>query len=749
MGKLSRIILFALMMMFTATSYAYSWTITASAGSNGSISPAGAVSASEGSAKSFIFTPATGYRVAEVLVDSAPAETCDEDGECFPVASPYVFSNVTGDHTIAVSFEAMGPAPATHMITASAGSNGSISPAGAVSASEGSAKSFIFTPATGYRVAEVLVDSAPAETCDEDGDCFPVASPYVFSNVTGDHTIAVSFEAMGPAPATHMITASAGSNGSISPAGAVSASEGSAKSFIFTPATGYRVAEVLVDSAPAETCDEDGECFPVASPYVFSNVTGDHTIAVSFEAMGPAPATHMITASAGSNGSISPAGAVSASEGSAKSFIFTPATGYRVAEVLVDSAPAETCDEDGDCFPVASPYVFSNVTGDHTIAVSFEAMGPAPATHMITASAGSNGSISPAGAVSASEGSAKSFIFTPATGYRVAEVLVDSAPAETCDEDGDCFPVASPYVFSNVTGDHTIAVSFEAMGPAPATHMITASAGSNGSISPAGAVSASEGSAKSFIFTPATGYRVAEVLVDSAPAETCDEDGECFPVASPYVFSNVTGDHTIAVSFEAMGPAPLVGPWTITASADPLAPDPDIHGAIDPPGDVTVAPGNNQVFNFNPDLGYQVAEIWVDSERLEHCYLEEAPDVYDCVPVTSSSYIFTNVTAPHSISVLFAATSLSHIPVLLEMYYPYYSIQDAYNASVSGETIYVQSRAFGDSLIFDQDLTVTLKGGYDANFTNPPTGQTLIYVAGGPALTISDGMVIVDNIILR
>ena len=412
------------------------FTLTASAGSNGTISPSGAVSVNYGGNQTFTFTPATGYQVSSVAVDGTAVTT----------ASSYSFSNVTASHTINVTF-----APLTYTLTASAGSNGTISPSGAVSVNYGGNQTFTFTPATGYQVASVAVDGTAVTT----------ASSYSFSNVTASHTISVTFS-----PLTYTLTASAGSNGTISPSGAVSVNYGGSQTFTFTPATGYQVARVLVDGTAVTT----------ASSYSFSNVTASHTINVTFS-----PLTYTLTASAGSNGTISPSGAVSVNYGGNQTFTFTPATGYQVASVAVDGTAVTT----------ASSYSFSNVTASHTINVTFS-----PLTYTLTASAGSNGTISPSGAVSVNYGGNQTFTFTPATGYQVASVAVDGTAVTT----------ASSYTFSNVTANHTISVTF-----APTTYTLTASAGSNGTISPSGAVSVNYGGNQTFTFTPATGYQVSKV----------------------------------------------------------------------------------------------------------------------------------------------------------------------------------------------------------------------------------------------
>jgi hypothetical protein len=144
------------------------FTITATAGAGGSISPAGAVAVNHGASQAFTITPNTGYHLADVLVDGVSQG---------PVSS-FTFNNVTANHAIAASF-----AINTFTINASAGEGGRIGPGGAVPVPPGASQTFIITPFLGKRIAEVLVDGASVG---------PVAR-YTFSNVTGNHTIAAQF----------------------------------------------------------------------------------------------------------------------------------------------------------------------------------------------------------------------------------------------------------------------------------------------------------------------------------------------------------------------------------------------------------------------------------------------------------------------------------------------------------------------------------------------------------------------------
>ena len=515
------------------------FTITASAGSNGSISPSGSVTANYGSDHTFTVTPSTGYHVDSLIVDGT------DQGQL----TSHTFTSVTANHVIRAVF-----AIDQFTITASAGANGSISPSGSVTANYGSDQTFTVTPNIGYHVDSLIVDGT---------DQGALAS-YTFTNVTANHTIRAVF-----AIDQFTITASAGSNGSISPSGSVTANYGSDHSFTITPNTGYHVDSMIVDGV------DQG----ALTSYTFTNVTANHTIRAVF-----AIDQFTITASAGSNGSISPSGSVTASYGSDHSFTITPNTGYYVDSLIVD----------GTNQGAMTSYTFTNVTANHVIRAVF-----AIDQFTITASAGSNGSISPSGSVTANYGSDHSFTVTPNTGYHVDSMIVDGVDQGAL----------TSYTFTNVTANHTIRAVF-----AIDQFTITASAGSNGSISPSGSVTANYGSDQTFTITPSTGYHVDSMIVDGV------DQG----ALTSYTFTNVTANHTIRAVF-------AIDQFTITASAGP-------NGLISPSGAVTANYGSNHTFTVTPSTGYHVDSLIVDGTNQG----------------AMTSYTFTNVTANHTIRAVFA-----------------------------------------------------------------------------------------------
>jgi hypothetical protein len=149
---------------------------------HGAISPAADQLVATGGSQVFTFTAEAGYHVSDVRIDG----TSDPGAVS---AGSYTYGNVQADSTIQVTFA---PDIATHTITATAGPNGTISPAGATNVAQGSGQTYVITPNTGYAVDKLLVDDV-AKTA---------ALRYAFSNVTANHTIAVTFKVAAPAKST-------------------------------------------------------------------------------------------------------------------------------------------------------------------------------------------------------------------------------------------------------------------------------------------------------------------------------------------------------------------------------------------------------------------------------------------------------------------------------------------------------------------------------------------------------------------
>ena len=368
-----------------------------------------------------------------------------------------------------------------YAIIASAGANGSISPSSSQNVLVGANQIFIITPETGYHVANVLVD----------GNSVGAVMSYTFSSVQANHTITASFAAN----PTYTLISSAGANGTISPSGGVSVLGGANQRFTITPASEFRVANVLVDGVSVGS----------SSIYNFTNVQASHTISATF-----APDTFTLVASVIGSGTITHAGVTTVNRGGSQTYTITPDSGWQVKYVVVDSV---------DKGAVAS-YTFSNVTTNHTIKVYFKMI-----TYAINASAGANGSISPNGSHLVPIGTDETVSITPDAGYRVADVMVD----------GSSVRAVTSYAFTNVQAAHTITATFVEN----AWFIIDARAGPNGTISPSGRGSLQGGTNQRFTITPASGYRVANILVDGASVSA----------VTTYNFFNIQEPHSISATF--------------------------------------------------------------------------------------------------------------------------------------------------------------------------------------------------------
>ncbi len=386
------------------------YTITASAGSGGGISPSGSVQVGQGGSQSYTITPNANYQIAGVTVDGTPVGG----------VSSYTFSNVTANHTIAATFTAT----ATYTITSTASAGGSISPSGSTIMNQGVSQTYTITPNAGYQIADVTVD----------GKSVGALATYTFNNVTANHTIAATFTA-----GNYILEASATGTGN----GGTEISHDAQYNGIngYTTSVGYTVGEIDFNVN-----------------YIVGNLTG-YTIAVN-----------VWTDSGGNLGASICRGTIAGSAITPGWNAITNLTGS--CALTANTKYDITLDEGGD-YQAASAIVYTSATGAQTIpgqdarwfsnkglydtsnnAMDFKIYGEnvSSTQYTITASAGSGGGISPSGAVTVNSGGSQTFTITPNSGYSISSVIVDGASVGA----------VSTYTFNNVTANHTIAATFTA-----------------------------------------------------------------------------------------------------------------------------------------------------------------------------------------------------------------------------------------------------------------------------------------------
>lgn len=142
------------------------YTVTTTAGSGGSISPSSPTVIS-GHNQTFTITHQTGYHLVDVTLD----------GFSLGAITGITVGNVIANHTITASF-----AINTYVITATAGTGGTVTPASAT-VNYGSSQAFTITPGIRYQVATVKAD----------GVSKGAVTSYTFTNVTAGHTLAATF----------------------------------------------------------------------------------------------------------------------------------------------------------------------------------------------------------------------------------------------------------------------------------------------------------------------------------------------------------------------------------------------------------------------------------------------------------------------------------------------------------------------------------------------------------------------------
>ena len=548
------------------------YTVTVSAGSNGSVSP-GTTTVAAGSSPTFAITPNSGYQVQAVLVD----------GNSQGSITSYTFPNISADHTLSASFSLIPVVPPVVSISASPSTiytgesttlTWSATDATACTASGGW---------TGSRATTGTATLTPAQTETYTLTCTGAGG-------SGENSTTVTVQ-----PLTYTLTVTQGNNGTISP-GTLTLDAGADQVFTITPDSGYQIQDVLVD----------GVSRGAVSEYAFTNVRANRSITASFslipltppeivltvdpltiiagdfatltwsttdatactasgdwsgardiagsEAVTPAaaatytltctgpdgsdnasvsvtvqPKTYLLTATVGTNGDISPA-TITVNAGTDQTFTMTPHNGYQIADVLVDGVSVGT----------SPTYIFSNVQANHTIAVSFSLIPPPAPVLTFTAAPAT---------IIAGDSSTLTWSATDATACTAS-----GSWTGTKDVGGEAImtPAASATYTLVCTGPSGTDTETVTVTVNPRTFTLEVVQGNNGTIAP-GTVLVSGGSSQTFTITPDADYLVQDVLVNGISVGSL----------TSYTFPDVRVDSSITAVF-----API--PPQLTFSASPV-----------------------------------------------------------------------------------------------------------------------------------------------------------------------------------
>ena len=337
---------------------AFQFSITSSSGINGSITPNGVTWVDNGSGQTYTITATINHIILTLILDSVtPVPGAVGQG-----SSSYTgFTAVNCNHTIDAQFQndtgtfnvapGLGGCITVVGYGACPGTTSGIPPwAGrlapyAYPLTTG-AYTFQVVPDAGYGIEQVLVDGA------DQGVPLGQTTLWTNSPVTLFHgttkNVTASF-----LPYIR-VTSGAGSGGNIDPSGSTPVLRGQAVTFAMAPDTNYRLLSIT----------DNGVNVGNNLAYSLTNVTAPHDVIATFQP------THLIHASAGPNGTISPIGDTVVDGGSNMNFSISPAMGFKIADLLVD----------GTSVGALSSYNFTNVTASHTISATFAAS-PIPGSY--------------------------------------------------------------------------------------------------------------------------------------------------------------------------------------------------------------------------------------------------------------------------------------------------------------------------------------------------------------------------------
>ena len=387
------------------------YTMTAEAGNNGTITPDGAMVVNYGDNVNYEIIADQGWYISQTVIDGVTTTYTQADELVTLTVS---FNAIDSNHSVSVLFDQF-----MYNITGTVGANGTVNGENTIDATVpyGSNYSLTITPADNYQVADVVVD----------GESVGAVNFYEFINITDNHTVDVTFEAT-------MYTLTATSNVAactITPA-TTTVQAGSNVNYTLTAANGYHLENVIANGQ---------EVVVTNNAFTISNVQSDYIIYANF-----ASNYVTVTVNQPEHATITP-GTMTYAYGSTPSYMIVPEVGYEVISVTAGNAVV--------------PVTYNNGIGTFTLDALQQDITLTATTSIkkfeITVTQGANGTIAPGTQTNVEYGTNKTFTITPADYYVVADVIVD----------GSSRGALSSYTFYNVTGNHTITAVFEANCQAP------------------------------------------------------------------------------------------------------------------------------------------------------------------------------------------------------------------------------------------------------------------------------------------
>lgn len=181
-------------------------------------------------------------------------------------------------------------------------------------------------------------------------------------------------------------------------------------------------------------------------------------------------------------------------------------------------------------------------------------------------------------------------------------------------------------------------------------HTINVTHNEGGTVDCDSTIEVENGSSKTITFTPNDGYVISNVIVDEVSQGAI----------TSYTFSNVTFDHSIQAVFE------QIPSYTITASSN-------VGGSISPAGETVVLENGSQSYTISTDIGYKIKDVLIDGVSQG----------------AITSYTFTNVTANHTIEVVFESVPIVVAAIEKNIFYAIKVFEGYDNFSIGKDGVYL------------------------------------------------------------
>lgn len=322
-------------------------TVTATASSNGSISPSGATAVADGADQTFTITPDANYFIADVIVDGVSVG---------PVSS-YTFENVQSPHSIVANFT-LEASKVTTVIALDFGTGNGNGPV-YTGTFDGTSN---FIP---YEIENQDYTYSKSPSIDIGNGVI-----LSFTNINGWNNSDNNTANVGSLLDDHLFSAANQADDPVNfTLSGINATDTVIVEFAEQPAkdalVNFNGITTTVNSNGLNFVDvSDGGVTGSTSyngNFTAASGSGEGNLAAARITIIPLAGTAII-ANASSGGSINPTGTISITPGEDQNFSIVPDSGYRITDVLVDGSSVGT----------VTNYTFNNITTDHTISVSFE-----------------------------------------------------------------------------------------------------------------------------------------------------------------------------------------------------------------------------------------------------------------------------------------------------------------------------------------------------------------------------------------